>query len=362
MTPALRRVARLVVVAAGCLTSLLATGAPASAHGPTPDGTNYLSTVTGIAAAGGGGAGARPDGVTWRVLGGDALLQVRNTGDRRLIVLGYDGEPYLRVGRDGVFENRNSPAVYLNTDRFGMVTVPPDVDPRAAPDWRELTGAPQWQWHDHRIHWMSPTRPPKVRDDPDTAQQVLSWTVPFELGDRDLVVQGALRWIPPAAPWPWLAIAAAALSLPVVVPLLRGAGERRTTRVMVALTLLVGAAGVMVAVGDAVVTPASLAANLWAIAQTGGPALVAGALAWSLWRSAPDGDAARPATTLVIAALIIAVGGGVPRVSQLVSSQVNNALPPDVVKAVVAASLMLVVPALLVVVVRRPSLQVARAR
>ena len=33
-------------------------------------------------------------------------------------ILGYEGEPYIRLDSTGVFENVNSPAHYINLDRF----------------------------------------------------------------------------------------------------------------------------------------------------------------------------------------------------------------------------------------------------
>lgn len=350
-----RIAARAAVVAAVSLLAIVLTASASHAHGPTPDGTNYRSTVTGVVAT--DGAATTSGQVTWRVLGGDALLQVRNTGDQDVVVAGYDGEPFVRVGPSGVFENHNSPATYLNADRFGNVPLPPDVDAEAAPDWRKVNDAAQWQWHDHRIHWMAPGRPPQLRDRPDAEQHVLDWSVPFSYGGRRFAVHGALRWIPPVSAWPWVTAVGAVLSLPVVMLLAAGAGDRRVTRTVIVLMLVIAAGGVLVAVGDAVITPTSVAADASAVLQAAAPAVISGALAWALWNPAPPDAAARPEVTIVVAALIIAVSGGVTRLGQLVSSQVVNALPTDVVRAVVAASLAVVVPAIIAALARRPSLE-----
>lgn len=107
--------------------ALLALGAgPAAAHGggDTADGSNYDSRVAGVVEA---ATGTAMDGgeLRWRVLGNDALLELRNAGDTEVVVSGYEGEPYLRVGPDGVFENVASPASILNDDRYGLGTIPP---------------------------------------------------------------------------------------------------------------------------------------------------------------------------------------------------------------------------------------------
>ena len=42
-------------------------------------------------------------------------------------MLGYEGEPYLRFDAGGgVWENRRSPAVYENAQRFGVGQLPAD--------------------------------------------------------------------------------------------------------------------------------------------------------------------------------------------------------------------------------------------
>lgn len=340
------RPARVGVLVVVCAALALGPAAPASAHGPTPDGTNYVGRVTAVVDPTDGTT--RPPGaVTWQVHAADGLLQVTTTDGAEVVVEGYDDEPFLRVGPDGVFENRNSPATYLNLDRMANATVPADVDPAAAPRWRRVSDARQWRWHDHRIHWMAPTPPPEVRDQPGVGQRVLAWTVPFEVDGDSFEVRGVLDYVPPPRLWPWLLIAAVALSLPVIVSMALGVGEQRVRRTVVVLIIAVAGAAVAVAIGDAVATPTTLGANAWAVVQAVVPAAVAGALAWTAWRPERSGDAPRPGATLVVAALVVAVATGLSRLSQLTSSQVVNALPAEAVRAVVAASLMLAVPALL---------------
>ena len=48
---------------------------------------------------------------------GNRMELVRTTANEVEIV-GYNGEPYIRLGEDGVFENFNSPSHYTNLDRF----------------------------------------------------------------------------------------------------------------------------------------------------------------------------------------------------------------------------------------------------
>ena len=170
--------------------------------------------------------------VTWSVVGGEGLLQVRNTGRADVVVTGYDDEPYLRVGPDGVFENRNSPATHLNTDRFGKVAVPSDVAPDDAPDWRRLSDGDLWRWRDHRIHWMAPTPPPQVRDRPHVAQQVLAWAVPFQRGEQRLEVRGHAQVHATAGRVPWLLGSAVAVLVPVAI-VLSTAGTGQAVRLQV---------------------------------------------------------------------------------------------------------------------------------
>ena len=77
--------------------------------------------------------------MTVTVLDYDDRLQLRNETDKPLIILGYEGEPYLAF-RDGkVYRNTHSPATYLNDDRFGRVALPKQADPKAVSSWDEVS-------------------------------------------------------------------------------------------------------------------------------------------------------------------------------------------------------------------------------
>jgi hypothetical protein len=135
---------------------------------------------------------------------------VVNGTDTEVLVPGYSDEPYLRIGPDGVWRNQNSPATYVNLDRFGLTSLPPGVDAEAEPEWEQISTEPQYVWHDHRTHWMAPNLlPPVVAADPSTSHTVAEWTVPLRYGDTDVAVDGVLTWSPPPSPslvWPVYAV------------------------------------------------------------------------------------------------------------------------------------------------------------
>jgi len=137
------------------------------------------------------------EGLTVTVVDGDDRLRVENGSGSELLVLGYEGEPYLRIGPDGVHRNERSPAAYLNRDRFANVAVPLTANATAPPLWRRVADRPAWQWHDHRIQWMASGPPQQVRDEPESTHTIFGWRVPGRIGGRGLIVTGRLEYAPP---------------------------------------------------------------------------------------------------------------------------------------------------------------------
>jgi hypothetical protein len=167
----------------------LALLAPAASAHPRAEGYSrgFQSTVLSV----------RPDaGLEATVVDGDDRLRVVNEGRRELVIFGYDGEPYLRIGPGGVYRNQRSPAAYLNRDRFARVAVPLSADPRARPQWRRVSDRPAWQWHDHRIQWMASGPPVEVRDSPETRHTIFQWRVPGRLGAEAVTIDGRLDYEP----------------------------------------------------------------------------------------------------------------------------------------------------------------------
>jgi hypothetical protein len=125
----------------------------------------------------------------------DRLVLTNRTG-RAVTVYGYQGEPYARVLADGTVQvNTRSPAYFLNQDFYGNVTVPPSASPSAAPRWRVLDRTGQLEWHDHRIHWMSPALPPQVKDE-SKRTKIFDWQVPIRVGTEPGTIDGQLLWVP----------------------------------------------------------------------------------------------------------------------------------------------------------------------
>jgi hypothetical protein len=160
--------------------------APAAiAHQGNP---NYRSVIDRVS--------PKVPGLRLQVLNLDDRLQLQNTTGKTVTVSGYQGEPYARLLGDGTVEvNKNSPAYYLNSDRTSTGKVPANAKAGAAPSWQLVDRAGRFQWHDHRIHWMSAI-PPKQVTDKSKRTKVFDWKVPVQVGAQRALVNGTLFWQP----------------------------------------------------------------------------------------------------------------------------------------------------------------------
>jgi hypothetical protein len=205
--------ARWVFVLTAALAGWAWLAGPSPAHEGNP---NYRSEIRTVSPA--------LDGLSVSILNFDDRLQLVNRSGRTVTVTGYRNEPYVRVLGDGTVQvNRRSPTTYLNEDRFAQVEVPARADPKAAPDWRTVDRTASYEWHDHRIHWMSKSRPEKVAD-PEQRTRVFDWRVPIRVAGQPGVIRGELWWVPlPGDGFPLAAVlslvaaVAAAAALVVVV-------------------------------------------------------------------------------------------------------------------------------------------------
>jgi hypothetical protein len=178
-------VLRLRGVAAAALAALCALAPSALAHEGNP---NYRSEVLSISPP--------VEGLDAEVLNFDDRIELRNTGDATIVVDGYRGEPYLRFEPDGtVSVNRRSPATYLNEDRFAAVEVPAAADPGEAPEWETVARNGRYDWHDHRIHWMSKTPPERVQKDESERIEVFDWKLPLTANGSAATISGKLTWL-----------------------------------------------------------------------------------------------------------------------------------------------------------------------
>jgi hypothetical protein len=305
--------------------ALLLVGAaagPAAAHavGTGTEASNYRTTVHGIDQG--------TPGISVRALAG-GLLELTNRSKEEVVVLGYRLEPYLRVGPDGVFENRRSPSTYTNKFRTAPASIPPEFDPQAPPEWRRIGDGPSAGWHDHRAHLTGPD-PPAVKAKPGAVQAVRTWEVPLRQGDRTMVVRGDITWVPGPAPWPWL-LAAVGL----FAAALAGAGGYQRPRVLAVVALAAVAADMVHTAGALLASTAPLATQLYGTATSAAGWVVSGLAAYRLLRGRADTGL----IYLLLGGVFLTLAGALPDLSALARSQLPSGFGPVVTRAAITFTL-----------------------
>ena len=303
-------------------------GAPAAhAHsaGGGLEASNYLTRLHRVA--------PQIRGVEFEVIEGGSRVQLTNRTDEEVRVPGYNGEPYLRIGPKGVFENRNSPATYINADGNQTRAPPADAFPDAEPRWRKVSSTPVARWHYHQAHWMLDQPPPEVRADPDRRRVISDWDLTFAVGDREVTATGDLLWIPGPSPAPWFGLAAGLGVVTVAIALSRAwaPGLAGIAAVLVASDV-VHAVGVQWA-GEQ--STGMRVARLFGAGFFSVVGWVAGLLGtWLLARRKPDG-----LLLVAVSGLLVALFGGVVDLGDVSRSQIPFAFEPTLARATVAIAL-----------------------
>ena len=321
--PVLARAFVAVVVLAG---GLLAGAPPANAHAVTGvKPTNYKSEIVGIS----GGT------VDVHLLDLGRRIALANRSRTDIIVLGYTGEPWLRVGGRGVFENEYSFSAYEERQRRGSVSDPPPEPSKAVgpPRWRRTGDGHTLVWRDRRTRFEGPT-PDQVRRAPREGHPIVPrWVVELRRGATPLTIEGRISYVPPPSPLPWALIAVALFGATVATV--------RSTRWPLLLShclALLIAVDVVHSFANAAVSGGSLVTQAGGVLRGGSfgvTAWILGAGSISLLRRGTDSG-------LILAgssALMIAFYGGVTDASTLTTSQVPSALSPFLLRSAVAVSL-----------------------
>lgn len=166
---------------------------PAAAHiaGNSGSPTNYRAAVTAIRPAVPTVAVAVGIGGQW--------VRVATQGAGQIIVLGYRGEPFLRLSEHRVQINElSSTAAEIGLVRGGPdIPATPDIPagiPAAEPRWVTKRDSDQVTWTDARL--ATPPQPAGASG---------TWELPLIVDGQQVTVLGTMDWVPSPPPWPWVA-------------------------------------------------------------------------------------------------------------------------------------------------------------
>ena len=122
-------------------------------------------------------------GVRVRLLPGSvAGVFVESSSALPLEIAGAYGEPFLRIGPDGVSANVRSLTWWScarSTGRRHEVA----GNRETLPDWQRVAAAPRFSWID-----------PRTQAPQNAAGELVAWRVPMQLGERELAITGETRW------------------------------------------------------------------------------------------------------------------------------------------------------------------------
>ena len=296
----------------GALTTIvaaLALPATAAAHGPVdPAASSYEARVSQV-----------PAGLTAKVIDGDQRLWLRVDPRRTVVVLDYQGAPYLRFSRRGVQVNKASAMFYLN--QVPAQTPPLRTGPRVAPIWSLVSSGHTYGWHDGRLHALATTVLPPG------GGYLGPWQVPVRVDGASTAIAGGLDYAPsPSIVWLWPILVALACVL-AARRLRRPELDERVARGLAATALAGFAVAVTgqqlhgrpsVSVGQAILLAIALAFAAWGT--------------WRLLRRRHGWF-----TFFIIAA--VAIWEGASLIAVLLDGYVLLALPPVLARVAVVTCL-----------------------
>jgi hypothetical protein len=114
-------------------------------------------------------------------------VTIANSGHEPVTVIGARGEPFLRIGPDGVFANAISPT-WMQSGRAPETTSPIafTTDPKTA-RWTKISPGTRYTWLEWRAR-CSDDRP---------AHTPMPWQIPLIIDGKSIPLRGETNWITP---------------------------------------------------------------------------------------------------------------------------------------------------------------------
>ncbi|MGH2720467.1 MAG: hypothetical protein ACRDJO_02530 [Actinomycetota bacterium] len=166
-------------------------------------------------------------------------LLLESSSAAPVVVAGMEGEPFLRIGPEGVAVNRRSPT-FQEVARLTGQAFTGEADASAEPDWQEIAAGNRHAWLEPRAVLPQPVE-----------GAVATWKIPLTVDGHAARIEGETRFVAAGAPtapreeagFPWLlagagGVAAAVLGFAAVRlvsrsrtgPAGRGGGPGRPSR------------------------------------------------------------------------------------------------------------------------------------
>ncbi len=288
----MRRVALALVAGVA-----LAVPGPAAAHLRTSRvAVDYRAAVASLRAPVAGAVRAR-------IYPADLAIGLTALGGHRVIVLGYLGEPFLRLGSSGVYVNEAS-ATAAGT---GLVRLHP-----GATHWVLRESKPAAIWHDARVRHAVQGR----------------WSIPLVVDGRQARLDGTIRRVGRPSVVPWLAIGLAFELLTAAFLVRRRQSLLRTA------TIWLGAVAALATLVTAIGLAAASTASEGTWVESGNEIVLALVALGFLLRGSRDSRAL--AGGLVG---LLAVAAGATRLPVLLHGIVLSALPGQLARTVVVLAL-----------------------
>jgi hypothetical protein len=123
-------------------------------------------------------------GIQVRLLPGQVGgLLVQNSSERSLQILGIDGEPFLRIGPQGVEANLHS-RTWWRSARSNGRRHDTAASRESLPDWQRVAAAPRFSWIDPRLQ----------APETNARREPVSWSIPVQIEDESLTLAGTMAW------------------------------------------------------------------------------------------------------------------------------------------------------------------------
>ena len=217
------------------------------------------------------------------VYSSDLALHLTTHGAHRVVVIGYLGEPFLRVGPHGVIVDTSSPTA---ASAGLLKRLPRATAGEAGRRWRLLSPARSVVWHDARVAALAP------------GSREATWQVPILLDGTRTEIAGRVHRYPPPKLWLWLVLLA---PVPLLVLLLRTRARARVDRLCILFGAAAAAAALVLSAGFVFDPYASAGTWIAAVDEAAFVAASAAAAAWAPHRFRALGGAGLGLVGLAVA-------------------------------------------------------------